>query len=70
MSTFIRIESPTPSSIPVWLGATRPRHRYSAGSRSPGVLARMARSVLVSSCTMASRLLSSAMSSHACRGEP
>ena len=64
--TLIRMESPTPSSMPVWLAATRPLHRYSAGRRSPGVDASTARIALHSSCVMASRLDSSAISSHAC----
>jgi len=62
----MRMESPTPSSMPSWLGATRPVHRYSVGSRSPGMLARIARSELVSSCVIARRLDSSAISSHVC----
>ena len=65
--TLINIESPTPSSMPVWLAATRPLHRYSAGRRSPGVDASTARIALHSSCVMASRLDSSAISSQACK---
>ena len=47
--------------MPSCAGATRLVHRYSTGSRSPGVVARMARNALASRLVMARRLLSSAM---------
>lgn len=40
--TLIRIASPTPSSMPACAGATLLVHRYTVGSKSCGVEARMA----------------------------
>ena len=42
----MRMESPTPSSSPSWEGPTRLVHRYTAGNRSSGVVAIMARKAL------------------------
>mmetsp|Transcript_25442 Transcript_25442/g.55244 ORF Transcript_25442/g.55244 Transcript_25442/m.55244 type:complete len:479 (-) Transcript_25442:208-1644(-) len=60
---LMRVASPMPSSMPRWAGATRLVHRYTAGSRSSGVVAMMARKQLTSRLTISSLLLVSAIAS-------
>lgn len=59
--TLMSIASPTPSSMPACAGATRLVHRYTAGSRSPGLPARMALNAAVRVLMISSRFVVVAM---------